>query len=158
MRNQCTEMQDHLGKQMIDIVGDQVLQKNLHIQMELSPKNKKGKSVLLVAGDTIRWDKRGGDRKKDSLSGCSVIHANFSKLTTIGFQPMLQTFMKCSKGVEHDPKICPQNYVVGSSKCIEAASVARITSHLFETGRVIIGEHVGDKNDLSCWMVMQCSF
>jgi hypothetical protein len=105
----------------------------------------------LVAAKTM-WDKRRSGRKKDSLSACSVFDGNFSKLT-MGLEPMLQTCIKCSKGMEYDLSICPRN-CVGSSKGMEAAGVARIMSRLFETaGRVVTGEHVGD-NDLRCLMVM----
>jgi hypothetical protein len=40
---------------------------------------------------------------------------------------------------------------------MEAAGAVRITNHLFETGEVVMGEHVGNDN-LSCRMVMHHSF
>jgi hypothetical protein len=75
--------------------------------------NDQGKSELLVAGNA-RWDKHGSGRKKDSLSGCSVF-----KLT-LGLEPMSQSCIKCAKGTDHDPSICPNN-CVGLSKGMDTA-------------------------------------
>ncbi len=69
---------------------------------------------------------------------------------------MSQTCIKCSKDVDHDISVCPKNYV-GSSKGMEATGSARITKHLFETGKVVIAKHVGDDNS-SCRMVMHHPF
>jgi hypothetical protein len=105
MGKRWTEMQEHLGKQIINI-GNEVLEENLHIEMGLSSMNDKGKKVLLVLAGNARWDKRGNaGRKKDSL-GCSVFSGgNFSKVN-MGLEPKLQTCIKCSsKGMEHELSI-----------------------------------------------------
>ncbi len=153
MRGRWTKMQVTNGKAILEI-ADQVLEENLDIEMSLSPLNADGMPSISIAGDG-RWDKRGSGRKKDSLSGCSFFNGNLSKLT-VGLEPMSQTCIKCSKGVDHDISVCPKNYV-GSSKGMEATGSARITKRLFEAGKVVIGEHVGD-DDSSCRMVMRHSF
>jgi hypothetical protein len=56
----------------------------------------------------------------------------------------------------HNPSICPK-YYVGYSKGMEAPGAARITSHFFKTGKVVIGEHVSN-DDSSSWMVMWHSY
>jgi hypothetical protein len=114
----------------------------------LSPSVEDDKKSLLVAGDAC-WDKWGSGRKKDSLSGRSVFNGNMTKLT-LGLEPMSKVCIKCAKGVEPDRSVCPKNY-------IEAAGSGRLMTNLFDTGKVVIGMHVGD-DDSSCRMVMHHSF
>jgi hypothetical protein len=117
--------------------------------------NDQGKISLSVAGDP-RWDKRvevGG--KKDSIYSCSAFNGNWSQLT-VGLEPMSQTCIKCTTGAKHDTNICSKNYE-GCSKGTEAVGTAWITSRLFETGKVVIGEHVGDA-DSSYHAVMKHLF
>jgi hypothetical protein len=52
-----------------------------------------------------------------------------SKLT-MGLEPMLHTFIKCPKGVEHNASICPKHYP-RLSKGMETASAAIIVNCLF---------------------------
>jgi hypothetical protein len=99
MQSCWTETQVTTGKAIVEI-ADQVLEENLHIG-SLSPINKEGMPAILVVGDAPR-DKRGSGRKKDSLSGCFVFNSNWSKLTVGLLEPMSQTCIKCSKGIDHD--------------------------------------------------------
>jgi hypothetical protein len=57
MRNQWTEMQEHMGKLILEI-AQEVLEENLQIKMGLSPPFKEDRKALSVARDA-RWDKRG---------------------------------------------------------------------------------------------------
>jgi hypothetical protein len=70
---------------------------------------------------------------------------------------MSQVCIKCAKGVDHDPEICPKNYEGSSKGIIEPPGSIRLTTKRFDTGKVVIGKHVGDYNS-SCRMVMRHSF
>jgi hypothetical protein len=71
-------------------IGNEVLDKNLEIEMGLSAVNGQGKGELSVAGDARRDKlklklkikiKPGSGRKKVYLSGCSIFNGNIGKLT-----------------------------------------------------------------------------
>jgi hypothetical protein len=127
MKAKWTEAQEMIGNVIIN-VGEEVLEENLHIECLLSPVGDDGRSALDVASDT-RWDKRGSSRKYNSLSGCSTAFGLRSELP-IGIEVMSQVCIKCTKGIDHDPDICPKNYT-GSAKGMEAAGAARIVCRLF---------------------------
>jgi hypothetical protein len=57
MRNQWTEMQEHMGKLILEI-AQEVLEENLQIEMGLSPPYEEDRKALSVVGDA-RWDKQG---------------------------------------------------------------------------------------------------
>jgi hypothetical protein len=59
------------GKVILEDIGEEVLDKNLHMKMVLSSTNEEGKTIIPVAGHA-RWDKHGSGRMKDSLSDCLV--------------------------------------------------------------------------------------
>jgi hypothetical protein len=69
---------------------------------------------------------------------------------------MSQVCIKWEKGVDHDPEVSLKNYE-GSLKGMEAAGSSRLTIKRFDTGEVVIGEHVGD-DDSSYRMVMRHSY
>jgi hypothetical protein len=117
---------EKINKVIIE-VGEEVLEENLHIECSLSPKGDDGRSVLDVASDA-RWDKRGSSRRYDSMSGCSVAFGLRSKLP-IGIEVMSSVCLKCAKGIDPDPDVCPKN-CTGSSKGMEAAGATRIVSRL----------------------------
>jgi hypothetical protein len=127
MKAKWTKVAEKIGKVLIE-VGEEILEENLHIKCKLSPLGIDGRKALDVASDT-RWDKRGSSRRYDSLSGCSVAFGLRSGLP-IGIEAMSSVCIKCTKGTEHDPEICPKNYT-GSSKGMEAAGAARIACRLF---------------------------
>jgi hypothetical protein len=123
--------------------------------MDLSLSAKDDKKSLLVAGDA-HWDKQGSRRKKDSLSSCSIFfNGNMTKLM-LGLEPMSQVCIKCAKGAEHDPLVCPINNK-GLSKGMEATGSSRLTTNLSKTGKAVVGMHVSDDNS-SCQMIMRHSF
>jgi hypothetical protein len=127
MKNQWTNLQEMLGKMIIEI-GEEVLEENLHIECMLSPLGEGGRRALKVCMD-CRWDKRGSTRLYNSLSGCSVAFGLLSELP-IGIETMSSVCIKCTKGTVHDPDICPKNYT-GSAKGMEAAGAAKIVVRLW---------------------------
>jgi hypothetical protein len=128
LRRRWTGIQETLAKAIIK-VGTEVLEENLHIECQLSPIGEGGRFALEVASDT-RWDKRGSTRRYDSLSGCSVAFGLRANLP-IGIEPMSSVCIKCSKGIDHEPDVCPRNYE-GSAKGMEATGAAIIVKRLFE--------------------------
>jgi hypothetical protein len=130
MRARWTEVQESLAKAIIQ-VGSEVLEENLHIECLLSPAGMDGRYALNVASDT-RWDKRGSTRRYDLLSGCSVAFGLRSNLP-IGIEAMSSVCIKCTKGIDHYPDVCPKNYT-GSAKGMEATDAAKNVSRLFANG------------------------
>jgi len=127
MKNQWTAVQELIGKVIIG-VGEEILEENLHIECLLSPIGEGGRRALDVASDT-RWDKRGSMRTYNSLSGCSVAFGLRSQLP-IGIEAMSSVCVKCTRGIDHDPDVCPKNYD-GSAKGMEASGAAKIACRLF---------------------------
>jgi hypothetical protein len=128
MKAKWTKVAEKINKVIIG-VGEEVLEENLHIECSLSPKGDNGRSALHVASDTRWGDKRGSSRRYDLLSGCSVAFGLRSELP-IGVEVMSSVCMKCTKGIDHEPAVCPKN-CPGSSKGMEAAGAARIATRLF---------------------------
>jgi hypothetical protein len=78
--------------------------------MGFSPLNGQQKRFISVAGDA-RWDKRRSRRKNDSLSGCSVVHGNWSQRSVGQEELKSRTCIKCLMGAkEHVTNICSKNY------------------------------------------------
>ena len=127
MKAKWTQVQEEIGNVIIDI-GEEVLEENLHIECLLSPVGQDERRALDVASDT-RWDKRGSSRLYNSLSGCSVAFGLRAGLP-IGIEAMSSVCIKCTKGITHEPDVCPKNYT-GSAKGMEAAGAAKIVCRLF---------------------------
>jgi hypothetical protein len=147
------ELQNELGLSIIGL-SKEILEENLRLEIEASPRVVNGRTAL-SAGSNARWDKRDSGRQYDSVSGCSVMLGNQTKLV-IAAEAMSQVCSKCRKGQPHEDSLCLKNYD-GSSKGMEAEGAARIARRLFEKYKVFIEEYVTDK-DSSCHKILTHSF
>ena len=153
MTKRYTDLQNELGMSIIAL-SNEILEENLRLEIEASPRVVNSRTALSVSSDA-RWDKRGSGRRYDSLSGCSVMLGNRTKLV-IAVEAMSQVCSKCRKGTPHEDSLCPKNYD-GSSKGMEAEGAARIARRLFESHKVFIKEYVSD-DDSSCRKILTHSF
>jgi hypothetical protein len=153
MTKRYTDLQNDLGLSIIGL-SNEILEENLRLEIEASPRVLNGRTGLSVSSDA-RWDKRGSGRRYDSLSGCSVMLGNRTKLV-IAVEAMSQVCSKCRQGQQHEDSLCPKNYD-GSSKGMEAEGAARIARRLFENYEVFIEEYVSD-DDSSCRKILTHSF
>jgi hypothetical protein len=153
MTKRYTDLQNELGVSIIGL-SNEILGENLRLEIEASPRVVNGRTALSVSSNA-RWDKRGSGRRYDSLSGCSVMLGNRTKLV-IAVEAMSQVCSKCRLGLPHEDSFCPKNYD-GSSKGMEAEGAARTARRMFETYEVFIEEYVSD-DDSSCRKILTHSF
>jgi hypothetical protein len=153
MTKRYTDLQNELGLSIIGL-SNEILEENLRLEIEASPRVVNGRTALSVSSDA-RWDKRGSGRRYDSLSGCSVMLGNRTKLV-IAVEAMSQVCSKCRLGQPHKDSFCPENYH-GSSKGMEAEGAVRIARRLSEKYEVFIEEYVSDENS-PCRKILTHSF
>jgi hypothetical protein len=122
MRKQYTDLQNELGLSIIGL-SNEIQEENLRLEIEATPRVVNGWVALSVSSDA-RWDKQGSGCWYDSLSGCSMMLGNQTKLVIV-FEAMSQVCSKCPKGQPHEDSLCPKNYD-SSSKGMEAEGAARI--------------------------------
>jgi hypothetical protein len=99
MTKRYTDLQNELGVSIIGL-STEILRENLRLEIEASPRVVNGRTALSVSSDA-RWDKRGSGRRYDSLSGCSVMLGNRTKLV-IAVEAMSQVCSKCRLGLPHE--------------------------------------------------------
>jgi hypothetical protein len=78
MTKQYTDLQNELGLSIIGL-SNKILEENLRLQIEATPRVVNGPMALSVSSNT-RWDKQGSGHQYDSLSGCSMMLGNQTKL------------------------------------------------------------------------------
>jgi hypothetical protein len=96
MPKHYTELQDELGLSMIGL-SKEILEENLRLKMEASPRVVNGGTALSVSSDA-RWDKQGSGPQYGSLSGCAVMMGNWTKLV-IAVEAISQVCSQCRKDV-----------------------------------------------------------
>jgi hypothetical protein len=154
MRARWTDMQETVGRAIIQVGETAVLEENLHIECMLCPIGHNGRYALDVASD-MHWDKRG--RRYDSLSGCSVSVGLRADLP-LGIEPLSSVCIKCKNETPHDGTVCPKNYH-GFSKGMQAHGAAKIVRRLFENEKhKCYVTHLVTDNDSSVRKILTHSY
>jgi hypothetical protein len=140
LQGRWKQLGNEIGQEIIAL-GQDVIEENVLIEMELSPEDEKGKKKLSGCGD-CRWDKRSSGRRYDSCSGCCVVIGGRAQVV-LGIAAMSNKCNRCTRGLPHAEELCPKN-VECSSKGMEAIGCAEIVADIFENYDAYIHEYVGD--------------
>jgi hypothetical protein len=124
-----------MGFKIIEL-GEEVIYKNVSIQIELSRLDKTCDQKTISACGDCRWDKRSSGRRYDSISGYSVMIGCQSQLV-LDIEPMSNTCSKCTKNNPHTSELYPK-IVDCSSKGMEAVGSTWIVNGLFSNYPVYI--------------------
>jgi hypothetical protein len=106
MTKRYTDLQNEVGVSIIGL-SNEIPGENLRLEIEASPRVVNGRTALSISSNA-RWDKRGSGHRYDSLSGCSVMLGNRTKLV-IAVEAMSQVCSKCRLGLPHEDSFCPKN-------------------------------------------------
>ena len=145
---------NEIGLKIIEL-GEDVIEENTAIEMELSPHDDSIDMKKISACGDCRWDKRSSGRRYDSISGCSVVIGCRSQMV-LDISPMSNTCAKCASNKPHPPELCPKNADC-SAKAMEAIGSAKIVQNLFKNYPAYIYEYVGD-DDSSTKKVLRHSW
>jgi hypothetical protein len=92
MMKRYTDLQNELSVSTIGL-SNEILGENLRLEIEASPRVVNGWTALSVSSDA-RWNEQGNGHRYDSLSGCSVMLGNRTKLV-IAVEAISQVCSKC---------------------------------------------------------------